>query len=399
MTNIYQNDVNINFNVQDTQGVKINVDDKRERLGENYTCKDQNWQTSTYSGNIYISTPNNTHSEILKHHENPDYKIPENGYPGTSGFFTNENTASKHFNQDASFDSVGLGHDLQQAPYYNSTMAYEAKLNNTQYNPEYNGNLDCFRVNKEKMLENYGTSDFYAAQSSCVKNTAWGEGGGFQGYNPHINEMINNGSLEYIPEKSRTCNNNECLDYSSRKAQAQQEASAVNEHIEKNNIKGEPGQRIGYNEVYQSNEKQDGTSVGDQKADGISSDNVASTGGGARAPNDENSSSSGICGEKPTPKSSSSTNNSSPQKCGEAPDQSATQAYNSSELNRMGENAKTAAPDNAQNNEVLKNPTDRTVTDEAQKATGKATEATTQAVENSVNELGEAVKNTTGIYI
>ena len=281
----YQKSINDNFGVQTTQGVRVNIKPD-ERLNENYTCKDQNWHTGTYNGDIYISTPNETHNEILKHYSNPEYKIPENGYPGTSGFFTDESTASKHFTGEGTFDSVGLGHDLQQSPYYDASAAMEAQNNRVKYNPEYNSNLDCFRANSDKMLENYGTTDFYAAQSRCTENTAWGEGGGFQGYNPHINEMINNGSLEYIPERSRRCSDNECLDYSSRKAQSSQEASAVNEHIEKNNVKGEPGERIGYNELSRTNAKQDGPTIRNDNAGGVSSGNIESTGGGgARAPN------------------------------------------------------------------------------------------------------------------
>ena len=285
MRNDYQKAVDNNFNVQNTQGVEVNALEQK-RLDSNYTCKDQNWHTGKYSGDIYISTPNDTHKEILKHHTNSKYKIPESGYPGTSGFFTDENTASKHFTSDGMFDSVGLGHDLQQAPYHDATKASEAKINKIQYNPEYNGNLDCFRVNESKMLENYGTTDFYAAQSRCVENTAWGNGGGFQGYNSYINEMINNGSLEYVPEKSKTCSNNECLDYATRKGQAGQEASAVNDYIERNGIKGESGERIGYNELSQSNLQQNERLANGKREYGLSSKNIESVGGGgANAPN------------------------------------------------------------------------------------------------------------------
>lgn len=244
----YHESINNNFGAQATQGVRVNAKPD-DRLNENYTCKDQNWHTDTYNGDIYISTPNDTHNAILKRHADPEYKIPENGYPGTSGFFTDESTVSKHFTSDGTFDSVGLGHDLQQAPYHDATKAREAKINNIQYNPEYNGNLDCFRVNSDKMLENYGTTDFFAAQSKCMENHAWGNGGGFQGYNPYINEMINNGSLEYVPEKSRVCNENACKDYADRKDVAQQQAREVNNYIEENQIKGKAGEKLGHNEL------------------------------------------------------------------------------------------------------------------------------------------------------
>lgn len=118
----YQKSIDSNFGVQNTQGVEINALE-RKRIDSNYTNKDFGWHTSAYNGDIYISTPNDTHNAILKHHENPEYKIPESGFPGTSGFFTDEKTASKHFTGDGAFDSVGLGHDLQQAPYHDSTRS------------------------------------------------------------------------------------------------------------------------------------------------------------------------------------------------------------------------------------------------------------------------------------
>ena len=261
----YQNAINNNFNVQDTQGVKINVEDPKERLSENYTNKDFSWQTGAHSGDIYISTPDSTHNMIVNHHNHKNdvdydrkYQLPENGYPGTSGFFTNEDTASRSFKANGKFDSVQLGHDLQQAPHYDKDRAMECMNCGKTYFPEYNRNLDCFRVNEEKMLANYGTTDFYAAQAKCLENTAWGEGGGHQGYNPYINQMINNGSLEYIPEKSRTCDSNKCFDYAERKAQAIQEASFTNDHIEKTDIQGGSNQRIGYNEISRSANMEEG---------------------------------------------------------------------------------------------------------------------------------------------
>ena len=249
----YQNAINEDFNVKNGQGVDINAKSD-DRLKENYTCKDQKWNTDKFQGDLYMSVPNQTHDLIVNHHNNPqnqDYMLPETKYPGVSGYFTNEDTASKHFEDTGKFDSIGLGHTLQQSPYYDKEAAFEARINNNTYSPEYNGHLDCFRINEEKMQEHFGTTDFYAAMAHCKENTAWGEGGGFQGYNPYINEMINKGALEYVPEKSRTCSNNACVDYAERKSQASEEAKAVNDYIEKNHIKGKDGERLGYNELSQ----------------------------------------------------------------------------------------------------------------------------------------------------
>ena len=124
---------------------------------------------------------------------------------------------------------------------------------------------------------------------------------------------------------------------------------------------------------------------------------VSEKGGGARAPNSSNNNVK--CGEKTPPKKDEQQKKTSPNQNGETPDQTTNQTHNRTEPNRMGENAKTATPDNAQNNGVIKNSTDSAVSDEARKAAEKATEAATEAAENSVNKLGEAVKNTTGIYI
>ena len=286
----YQDALNRNFDVSNTQGVEINASESK-RLDTDYTNKDFDWYTGIHSGDIYISTPDQTHDLIVNHHNHMHeagydgkYDLPENKYPGTSGFFTNEETASRSFTETGKFDSVQLGHDLQQAPHYDNSIAMKCEAQCIDYFPEYNKHLDCFRVNEEKMLENYGTIDFYDVQAKCLENTAWGEGGGHQGYNPYINQMINNGALEYLPEKSRTSDSNQCLDYAERKAQAKHEASVVNDHIESRGIKGEAGQRIGYNEISQSSNLTS-TST-NQNIIGISSSNIESTGGGgSRAPN------------------------------------------------------------------------------------------------------------------
>lgn len=290
MRDDYQNAIDNNFNVQNTQGVRINVEDAKERLGENYTCKDQNWNTDKYQGDIYISVPNQTHDLVVNHHNNPqstEYMLPENRFPGVGGFFTNEETASKHFEEDGKFDSVGLGRTLQQAPHYNENAALEALANNNKYNPEYNGHLACFRVNEEKMQAHFGTTDFFATMSHCKENTSWGEGGGFQGYNPYISEMINKGALEYVPEKSRTCQNNECFDYSTRKHQASEEAKAVNNYIEKNHVQGKDGERLGFNELSQRMNKDDDNSYRNV-ASIDSKTNKVTDGGGNHAPPAQN---------------------------------------------------------------------------------------------------------------
>ena len=310
MRSDYQNAVTENFNVNNTQGVLINAK-ANDRLSENYTNKDQNWVTGSYSGDIYISVSDQTHDLIVNHHNDPnnlEFHLPESGFPGTSGFFTDEATASKYFDEDSKFDSVGLGRELQQSPYFDVEAANTAKLEGRIYYPEYNGHLDCFRVNPDQMQEHFGTTDFYAAMSHCTENTAWGEGGGRQGYNPYINEMINKGALEYVPQNSRTCDYNECREYYSQKTQAQQEAIAVNDHINNNNIVAKDGERLGYNEINHNVNFSANNNSG--YAITISSENIASIGGGgANAPNiteaDNKSkfTSDTICGKVDTDKS------------------------------------------------------------------------------------------------
>ena len=254
----------------------------------------------------YLSVSDDTHNKIVNHHNdpnNPDHFLPETGqYPGVSGFFADEESASKHFTDEGKFDSVSYGHAAQQAPYFNEQLADQCAARNETYYPDYNGHLDCFRVNPEKMQEHFGTPDFHAAMSKCTENTPWGEGGANQGYNPYINEMINKGCLEYVPEKSKTCDNNACKDYYSRKSQASTQASEVSNYIEQNNIKGETGQKIGYNELPQNNTIDNSSNNYSNSSSNITSQNVAATtGGGSNAPpvtatDNTNTSGNTICG-------------------------------------------------------------------------------------------------------
>ena len=252
----YQDAIDASFDVQNTQGININAKPE-ERLNENYTSKDKNWNLCNHAGDIYISVPDSTHNLIVNHHfdpTNPEYFLPEKGYPGVSGFFADEVTASQYFTEDGKFDSIGLGQALQQAPHFDDDSYEAAKQAGESYFPEYNGHLDCFRVNPDKMQEHFGTTDFYAAMSTCAENIAWGDGGGRQGYNSFVNEMINKEALEYIPQDSKTCDFNKCVDYYKHKSQANEQAKAVDDYIKSKNIKGKTGQRLGYNEIPHSNE-------------------------------------------------------------------------------------------------------------------------------------------------
>lgn len=247
----YESALDNDFQVKDTQGIRIN-DSKAKRLNSDYTNKDFGWSTGSYSGDIYISTPDATHARVVAHAKDPNdpkYFLPPDSYPGTSGFFTNEKTAARSFSEDRNFDSIQLGHDLQQAPHFNDELARKCDKEGIDYFPSYNSYLDCFRVNPEKMMEHYGTIDFYAAMSYCTENKQWGDGGGFQGYNSFVNEMINNRTLEYVPEKSRSCDMNMCADYYDRKAIARKQAEEVNNFIEAKGITGSGNERIGFNEL------------------------------------------------------------------------------------------------------------------------------------------------------
>lgn len=244
-----------NFNADNLQGVLIRATPEK-RLAENYVSKDPNWKSKAFSGELYINASADTYERLLSHyahHDDPDYQgqfdLPLDRYPGFSGFFTNEESASRAFTAEGEYDSVTLSHLLQQAPYYDEEAAESAQARNQTYTPSYCNHLICLRVNPQKLREIYGTDDFFAAQSVCTENTAWGEGGGFQGYNPMINQMINEGVLEFVPQRSRLSHSTACTDYLQRKAIAREQAAEVNAYITENGIEGKEGQRLGYNEL------------------------------------------------------------------------------------------------------------------------------------------------------
>ena len=85
MRNDYQNAITDNFGVYNEQGIEINAPEEK-RLDTNYTCKDQNWHTDKFQGDIYMSVPNQTYELLEKHYKdptNPEYMLPERGFPGT----------------------------------------------------------------------------------------------------------------------------------------------------------------------------------------------------------------------------------------------------------------------------------------------------------------------------
>jgi len=240
--------------VQNQQGVDRHSDYLKQ-LHENYVGKDQNWQVKPFSGYIYINGSDASCErmmEVLRHRTDPQHfptaAMPEDGiHPGISGFFTDEKTASASFKEDGGYNSRKLMDSLQQAPYVDKSVYSTAIDEGTKLVPVCHNSLICLRINKEKLKELYGTEDFLAAQSVCTENSDWGDGGGMQGYNPFMNQMINEGVLEIVPEKCRADDHRAYLDYYARKKRVVDKAFETAAAIRDRD--GDKTGRLGHNEL------------------------------------------------------------------------------------------------------------------------------------------------------
>ncbi len=169
-----------------------------------YCCSDKLEAGTVEAGEgneIYIATTDKQHDAIVQEDWkvlNPDLDNEEevkNSQP-LSGWFTNETTIEACKTEEGSLDASAYNEATQVAPYYDS------KTDECSYK----SNVDCFRINEEKMQENYGTTDFNAAIGYATENNQFGAGGAPEGYSSKINEMIENGSLEHVHEKSFSAN-------------------------------------------------------------------------------------------------------------------------------------------------------------------------------------------------
>lgn len=168
-----------------------------KRLDNKYVCPDEFQMGSIQDNRIYIATTDQQHDQIV-HKEH----IDANG--GLSGCFSDQDTIDACRNGTI-VDNKKYNEMSQIAPYR------EGGINGIG-NAEYKPHLDCFEIDREALRKNYQTDDFNAAIAKCRANNQFGSGGGNQGYNPYIAEMIENGTLKHVPENSFT-------DYETSKSQ------------------------------------------------------------------------------------------------------------------------------------------------------------------------------------
>ena len=170
-----------------------NFDDIQDaRLNTLYSCPDNYQMGGVQDNQIYIATTDGQHDQIVVHQTNPHQKIDAQG--GLSGYFSDQ----------ATVDACKDGNNLDNTKYNEATQIAPYRQNGIdgEGDASYKPHVDCFEINRDKLYENYGTYDFNAAIAKCEANNQFGSGGGNQGYNPYINEMIENGSLNYKEAKS-----------------------------------------------------------------------------------------------------------------------------------------------------------------------------------------------------
>lgn len=158
-----------------------------QRTGTPYSCPDNYQMGSIQDNQIYIATTDGQHVQVARG-EHVD------AHGGLSGYFSDQATVDACKNGEA-LDNTKYNEMCQIAPYRNGGIDGEAPAT-------YKPHVDCFDIDKDALYKNYGTNDFNAAISKCEANNQFGGGGGNQGYNPYISEMIDNGTLKYNPDKS-----------------------------------------------------------------------------------------------------------------------------------------------------------------------------------------------------
>lgn len=172
------------------QYTRDEINDKRENII--FSCDDSYQMGSIQDNQIYISTTSDQHNQIAETGKSPDYKL--------SGYFSDEATVNACTNEKGVLDNGKYNEALQTAPYQEKGNDGKPISEGATYKPY----VDCFEIDRNALEENYRTRDFNAAIAKCEANNQFGSGGGNQGYNPCINEMIDNGSLKYNPDKSFT---------------------------------------------------------------------------------------------------------------------------------------------------------------------------------------------------
>lgn len=160
-------------------------DVNKERTDNLYPCSDKYKMGTIQDDQIYIATTDAQHDQIYNHQH-----VDANG--GLSGFFSDQ----------ATIDSCKDNQNAVSNKAYNEACQMAAYQPTGKGDATYKPHIDCFEIDREALYRNYGTYDFNAAIAKCEANNQFGSGGGNQGYNPYISEMIDNGTLKYNPDKS-----------------------------------------------------------------------------------------------------------------------------------------------------------------------------------------------------
>lgn len=164
------------------------ADVKNARMGYTYSCADDYKMGTIKDNQIYVATTNDQHNQLTKGE-------PITAQGGVSGYFSDQATVDACKNADGSLNNTKYNDMCQIAPYREGGMA---GAGDASYKPH----VECFDIDRDALKKNYQTDDFNAAIAKCEANNQFGSGGGNQGFNPHLNEMIENGTLKHNPSMS-----------------------------------------------------------------------------------------------------------------------------------------------------------------------------------------------------
>ena len=156
-----------------------------------YSMND-NWELGIVKDDaIYISVTNDQHQAIVDFSNGKKEELGKLGL----GFFTDEATVNAAWTPDG-INNTKLNEMCQIAPFHETDRAKGID----EYN--YKPHLDRFVIDHDRLEEVYGTKEFPAMVSKCLENDANSPGGGNQGYNRLIDEMIEQGVLKHDPANS-----------------------------------------------------------------------------------------------------------------------------------------------------------------------------------------------------
>lgn len=177
---------NEQYGLQHPEVSPADYDDKRSQTL--YSCPD-NYQMGCIQDNqIYIATTDAQHNQIIKGEH-------VSAHGGLSGYFSDQATIDASKDNDV-LDNTKYNEATQIAPWREDISC------DGEGDAFYKPHIDCFAIDRDKLYENYGTYDFNAAIAKCEANNQFGSGGGNQGYNPYISEMIENGTLKHDAGRS-----------------------------------------------------------------------------------------------------------------------------------------------------------------------------------------------------